>query len=158
MKNKIISLTIISLIMACPLPASEDTNHFGEPLTHYKAISLEQGIKEYDPAKTKTLLVKGQVTKVCQKKGCWMALRIRNGAVRVTFKNYGFFVPETIIGKTVLAQGELSETVMSVAEVRHYAMDAGMSREQANQITESTKEYRFIAEGVEVVADGALRK
>ncbi|MBK6732010.1 MAG: DUF4920 domain-containing protein [Bacteroidetes bacterium] len=39
--------------------------------------------------------VKGTVTSVCQNKGCWMKLDLGNGeSMRVTFKDYGFFVPK----------------------------------------------------------------
>ena len=43
---------------------------------------------------------------VCKKKGCWMKVEKSDGTLmRVTFKDYGFFVPKDIAGKNVIIEG-----------------------------------------------------
>src|SRR5687767_6591746 len=48
-----------------------------------------------------------KVTDVCPKKGCWMSLEMPDKSkVFVKMKDYGFFVPLEMIGKTVVIDGE----------------------------------------------------
>ena len=46
-----------------------------------------------------------------------------SGEVHVTFKDYAFFVPPTLLGKTVLAQGELKKVTMTLEQTRHYVKE-----------------------------------
>ena len=48
--------------------------------------------------------------------------------MRVRFKDYGFFVPRGISGKTVVLDGYAFHSTTSVAQLRHYAQDAGKSK------------------------------
>jgi len=77
-----------------------------------------------------------------------MAFNSQLGPVRVTFKDYAFFVSEELVGKRVLAQGMMFEKTMSVSEARHYAQDAGMPKEEIEKITEPVQEFRFVASAV----------
>jgi len=93
--------------------------------------------------------VTGTVESVCQAKGCWMKVVTADGqTMRVTFKDYGFFVPKDIAGKTVVFEGEAKMKTTPVAELRHYAEDAGKSKEEIAKITEPKHELTFVAEGV----------
>ena len=101
--------------------------------------------------KHKEILLEGKVSKICEKKGCWMALEGEGGSIRVTFKNYSFFVPKEVVEKRVQAQGVLSEEVMEISEARHYAQDAGKSEAEIQQIRQPSKEYRFVATAVKIL-------
>jgi hypothetical protein len=68
--------------------------------------------------------------------------------VRVTFKDYGFFVPKDMSGRTVIVEGVISEKVLSQDLARHYAEDAGKSQEEIEKIVGDQKEYTMIAETV----------
>jgi Domain of unknown function (DUF4920) len=93
--------------------------------------------------------VSGTVESVCMVKGCWMKVKTANGeTMRVTFKDYGFFVPKDITGKTVVFEGEAKRKVTPVSELKHYAEDAGKSKEEIAKITESKNELTFVADGV----------
>ncbi len=72
-------------------------------------------------------------------------------AVRVTFKDYGFFVPKDIVGKKVRIQGKLTEKTMSVKEQKHYLEDEGAPKTELAKITEPKFVYEFIADGVELI-------
>ena len=97
--------------------------------------------------------VEGTVVEVCQKKGCWMTLEPTGGDEQVTvrFKDYGFFMPKTLSGSRVVVQGMAKRTEVSVADLRHYAEDAGKSAEEIAAITEPEMEVELTATGVRVL-------
>ncbi len=68
--------------------------------------------------------------------------------MRVTFKDYGFFVPKDIAGKTVVVEGVAQKKTTPVSELRHYAEDAGKSKAEIAQITDPKNELAFVADGV----------
>lgn len=128
---------------------AQEAAHFGKQITDKKAIPAsslpeKMGNKENMEAK-----VSGMVESVCQVKGCWMKVKMADGeSMRVMFKDYGFFVPKDIAGKTVIFQGEAQKKIVPVEHLQHYALDAGKSKEEIAKITEPKSELTFIAEGV----------
>ena len=48
--------------------------------------------------------------------------------MRVTFKDYGFFVPKKSAGYIAIVQGEVRKEWVDVETLRHYAEDAGKPR------------------------------
>ncbi len=68
--------------------------------------------------------------------------------MRVTFKDYGFFLPLDAAGRAVIAEGVGFKKVTAVDELRHYAVDAKISDEEIAAITEPKTEYLFEAAGV----------
>ena len=109
-----------------------------------KELPAKMGDKQ--ALKTK---VTATVADVCQAKGCWMTVKLDNGeTMRVTFKDYGFFVPKDISGKTVVFEGEAKMKTTPVSELQHYAEDAGKSKEEIAKITEPKRELTFVANGV----------
>ncbi len=77
-----------------------------------------------------------------------MVLKGKDKEIRVTFKNYGFFVPQTILNKQIQAQGTLIAQILKVSEARLYAEDAGQSAEEIQSISQPVREFRFIATAV----------
>ncbi len=111
---------------------------------------LEEKLVMADSYKGK---VKGTVISVCEKKGCWMKLaQTDSNGILIRFKDYKFFMPLNIVGKDVVLQGEAKKTVTSVDMLKHYAEDAGKSKEEIKKITEPKTEIEFIATGVLVVS------
>lgn len=96
-----------------------------------------------------TVTVEGTVESVCPKKGCWMVLRDGDRTMRVTFKDYGFFVPMDIAGRRVCCEGVFSVEETPVDEARHYLEDAGR-HEEAARITAPVPSFVFEATGVRV--------
>jgi hypothetical protein len=125
---------------------------YGKKITKKGAIKF---VKLQDAMKTKTEWdgkVKGVITSVCEKKGCWMKMKSTDGNdMMVRFKNYAFFMPMDIVGKTVVADGKAIIEVTSVEDLQHYAEDAGKSKEEIAKITEPKKEITFEAEGILVI-------
>ena len=55
----------------------------------------------------KTVAVEAKIRRACRKKGCWMELAASDAGpgVRVTFKDYGFFVPTDSAGRLAHVEG-----------------------------------------------------
>lgn len=139
---------LITLILClCTMPAFSK-GQFGAPITLTQATNLGTAI---ETAANQELLISGTVEKVCQKKGCWMTLKDTSKDIRVTFKDYKFFVPFSLIGKKVLVQGKIKKETESVATQRHYLEDAGKSKQEIEAITTPKTTYSLIASGVRVL-------
>jgi len=93
--------------------------------------------------------IKGRVTAVCPKKGCWVTLEnTQNVEVFVKMKDYALFLPQNIAGKTILLDAKVTKQETSVKELRHYAEDAGKSKEEIAKITKPKTEIRVLANGI----------
>ncbi len=88
------------------------------------------------------------VNSVCKKKGCWMVLNVPEEEVRVSFKDYGFFMPKDIENREVVVSGKAFVEEMSVEDQQHYAKDAGKNEAAIAAITQPELSRSFIAEGV----------
>lgn len=96
--------------------------------------------------------IKGKVTDVCLKKGCWMKIKKDDGEkIMVTFKDYEFFMPANIIDKEVVIAGTADLKDMSVKQQKHYAADAHKSKAEIDKIKDPKKEIQFVANGVLVL-------
>lgn len=124
-------------------------DQYGADLTLTNAISIDDAISATDAGAQDPLLIEGEVTAVCQVKGCWMGFTTENGEIRVTFKDYGFFVPLNIVGKTVLAEGTLEKVTLSLRDSKHLVKDAGGD---PDTVTEPIVEYQMVATGVKVAS------
>jgi len=115
-----------------------------------ETVSLSQAIAslgENDVAKG-SVKIEGKITEVCQAKGCWMVLVDGDKYARVTFKDYGFFVPTETSMQDGTIFGELSRTVLTKEQVQHYAEDAG--REHAKVSDDPLEEYWLVAIAVSI--------
>ncbi|WP_027376275.1 DUF4920 domain-containing protein [Kaistella palustris] len=102
--------------------------------------------------KLENVAVKGKVTDVCDKKGCWLTVETANNEkFFVKMKDYAFFVPTALKGKNVILEGTAEMKVTSVEEQKHYAEDAKKSQSEINAITKPKEEIRFVANGIRVV-------
>lgn len=99
----------------------------------------------------KEVTVKANVNAVCKKKGCWMDVDLGNGEeMKVTFKDYGFFVPLDIDSQTVVMHGVATYDTIPVDVLKHYAEDAGKSEDEIAMITDAELQLVFEATGVKL--------
>ncbi len=97
--------------------------------------------------------ISGEIKEVCTKKGCWLTMDLPNGeSMRVTFKDYGFFVPTTSQGFPIILDGVATLTTTDVETLRHFAEDQGKSAAEVASITEPKREITFEATGVIIKA------
>lgn len=113
------------------------------------ANSLPELLKTQDTVSVK---VKAKVLDVCPKKGCWLNFQINDSTTAfVKMKDYAFFVPLDIIGKTIVLDGISYTKITSVSELKHYAEDAKKPQTEIDAITQPKNEIRFLANGILVV-------
>ncbi|MEF9478112.1 DUF4920 domain-containing protein [Chryseobacterium sp. 1B4] len=119
-----------------------------------KAITADKLNKKLkkDNKKVENVAVKGKVTDVCDKKGCWLTIQTEdNSKFFVKMKDYAFFVPTALKGKNVVLEGNAERKVTSVNEQKHYAEDAKKPQSEIDAITQPKEEIRFVANGIKVV-------
>lgn len=120
----------------------------GEIWTLSRAIENLAVVGESTNNKPKRLKISGTITKVCQKKGCWLILTDGDRFARVTFKDYKTFVPTDTGTEPSLILGVLSEKELTASAAKHYAKDAGESTVSVG----ARREYSIIAEAIRIGA------
>lgn len=134
--------------------SADGGQNFGAATTADNAITFEELLPKMEGVDSLAVKISGTVGEVCQKKGCWMMLVSDQPGVpemRVTFKDYAFFMPKDLTGNRVILDGFAFISETSVDDLRHYAEDAGKSPEEIAAITEPQREVAFEAAGVLVV-------
>jgi hypothetical protein len=96
--------------------------------------------------------IKGKVAEVCKAEGCWIRIQKKDGStMMVRAKDHAFLMPENIVGKTVLIEGNATVKETSEEMRKHYAEDAGKSKDEIAKIKGSEKSVEFAAKGVKVL-------
>lgn len=119
-----------------------------------KAITVDKLSKKMkkDNKKAENVAIKGTVTDVCEKKGCWLTIKTEDDSqFFVKMKDYAFFVPTALKGKNVVLEGNAERKIISVDEQKHYAEDAKKPQSEIDAITKPKEEIRFVASGIKVV-------
>ena len=154
MKKIILFLAVLLSLASCKKEITYAS--FGKTINDTDALDADHMMKNYETMKegdTLNTKIAGTIDKVCVAKGCWMTLDIDGeNEVMVKFKDYGFFVPTDAKGDVVI-NGKAFVTETSVDELRHYAQDAGKSKEDIEAITEPKRTYSFEADGVLLKTD-----
>ncbi len=141
--------TILVAICTLFLMHAQAQQYFGEKIDAKGITPIKEVISQLSPDKEVQAKIKGDITAVCQMKGCWMRVKDMEGnEFFVRFKDYGFFMPKDAAGKTAVLRGKAFIHTTPVDELKHYAEDAGKSEEEIAKITEPEQEYRFLADGV----------
>lgn len=125
---------------------------FGEKFQPNKIMSDKDMLKKYKNLKkgdTISVQYASKIKAVCKKKGCWMKMDLSNDETSfVKFKDYEFFVPLNADGSEAILNGKAFVEVVSVDELKHYAKDAGKSKDEIAKISKPEITYAFTATGV----------
>lgn len=135
------------------IPSAKPGQHYGKAITADGAITIQKLETHLETDTAYMGKITAEVISVCEKKGCFMEVK-REGEeepIMVRFKDYGFFMPQDIVGRTVVVDGRAWVKETSVASLKHYAEDKGRSAEEIAQITEPKEDIAIVAEGVVVV-------
>ena len=135
---------LLLLVISTPVFAQQ----YGAPVTKDQAIDAAK-LTELQTNNVESIKVIGTVKEVCQVKGCWMTMDLGNQqSMRITFKDYGFFVPPESSGKTAVLEGQLKTETIDIATLQHFAKDAGKSEQEIASISQPKVELTFVADGV----------
>lgn len=128
---------------------SANTGWFGEEFEMAEAITPAEVPGLMSDSSSNEFIVEGTIQECCQKKGCWMKVDMENGeSMRVSFKDYGFFVPLDAGGKTMTMKGVAMYDTIGVDMLKHLAEDANATQEEIDAITEPELALTFEATGV----------
>ena len=149
------ALLVALVLVAAPAPsapeakASEPTLVRGEKLKGLPKVELAALLKDPTASEGKSVALEGKVRKACEKKGCWMEIagEEKGPGVRVTFKDYGFFVPIDSAGSTVKIEGVVSVKELSEDRVKHYE---GEGATVARGKDGKAREVQLVASGLEL--------
>ena len=138
-----------SAVAPTPAPLSKA---FGAPISPGPTLSLADVLAAPARFRDQSITVEGHVRSACTRRGCWM--EVAEGAdpkvpgCRVTFKDYGFFVPTDSAGSTAKVQGTLGVNTLPAERVAHLESEGGQfPRKNADG---SVDELRLVATGVEL--------
>jgi len=141
MKTALSTILLVALL-GCS-KGQEEFNSYGSEITSGEALTTSEFLSLVSEEKN-AYKVRGTIEEVCQMKGCWMTLKNPDGLnVRVTFKDYAFFVPKDIHEQEVIIEGIASKEVIDEDEARHYAEDGNVAYQESMRNTIS-----FVASGV----------
>ena len=116
-----------------------------------KAIPLATVLENPEAYTKDAVVVEGVIAASCTRKGCWMQLAPSADeaarSVRVTFKDYGFFIPLDAMGMTARAEGVAVVKTLSKADADHLEEEgAKLTRKEDG----TALEVSFVANGVEL--------
>jgi hypothetical protein len=170
MKNTLLLGIGLFTIVSCSNPSSDNQNTeanteemtaqdswstFGDTIDNSDLVtfaSVQKMVSESGEAQVK---ISGDIEETCQKKGCWVKVKVEGSEqpIRVTFKDYGFFVPLNSNGKQTVLSGRAYYDTVDVETLRHFAEDAGKTEEEIMKINEPEMSLAFEANGVLIKDD-----
>lgn len=131
-----------------PVQTGEGYEVFGAPVeTAGDALPLAQIVAASDDYAGQQVQATATVAQVCQKKGCFFVAQDGEAVARVTFVDYSFFVPTDSGGKDVTIVGTFNRKVISEAQAKHFAEDAG---QDPAAVSGPREEYSIVATSVVV--------
>jgi hypothetical protein len=145
MKRSAPALLLVFLLAPLSLLAAA---RFGAPIGNSPKVALADLVKDPAAWSGKTVKTEGLVSAVCQGSGCWMTLKSGERSVRVTFKDYGFFVPMDSAGATAVMEGVFTSKTITEATAKHYASETAGGK--PDEIKGDQAELTFVASGVEL--------
>ena len=142
-------ILVLSILLGILSANAQKGDTFGEKVKPAGAIEGQAFLKQIEGKDSMDVKLKATILEVCQKKGCWMNVDLGDGkTMMVRFKDYGFFVPKDANGRTAIMDGKAFREIITVDMLRHYAEDAGKSKEEIEKITADEERLSFEASGV----------
>ncbi|RIW15854.1 DUF4920 domain-containing protein [Algoriphagus lacus] len=125
--------------------------NYGNIFQEEKVVTPAEMVASVEAKGTFSGKISGEIKEVCTKKGCWFSMELPNGeSMRVTFKDYGFFIPTNSQGFPIVLEGVATLSETDVETLKHYAEDQGKSKEEVESITAPKREITFEATGAKI--------
>lgn len=129
-----------------PVETTETHETFGARLPEAgQAMALAELLADGENYLNREVKVITRVAQVCQRKGCFFIAEDGTHTARVSFRDYGFFVPSNIGGRTVTLAGELKRKDLSADQAEHFNEDM-----QAESVMKPGPQYEIVATSVRV--------
>ena len=128
-----------------PVAVTDEAEIFGALLNEDASPTALGAILERpDEFVGSAVRVEARISQVCQRKGCFMIATSGEDAIRISFKDYGFFVPTDTGGKIVTFTGTVVTRELSEEQAAHLREDAGSDVIAAGPV------YEIVADAVSV--------
>lgn len=139
----------IALILVATTAFAAETITRGEAISRSaKSVPLAEVVADPHAYTKNPVVVEGVVKNACERKGCWMQLTAEGVPnVRVTFKDYAFFVPLDSKGMQARAEGVTVVKTLSKKEADHLEEEGAKLKRNEDG---SAIEVSFVANGVEL--------
>ena len=140
----------VLIAVVLPVLAGDDVVRRGAPLSSdARPVAIQTVLETPDDYAKNAVLVEGVIAQACTRKGCWIELVPAAGkpGMRVTFKDYGFFVPLDSKGMAARAEGVTKVKTLSKKEADHLAEEGAKLTRNADG---TAREVSFVANGVEL--------
>ena len=138
-------------IAPAPAPVSS-AKSYGAGVAAGPVLSLADVLAAPERFRDQTITVEGEVRSACTRRGCWMEVAQGTdpalAGCRVTFKDYGFFVPTDSAGAHAKVQGTLGVNTLPPDRVAHLESEGGHFPQKNPD--GSANELRLVATGVEL--------
>lgn len=136
-----------TLRLSEPVYQDEQSETFGVKLdTSLPKLSMQDLVTDSSSHLAKPFQVETRIAKVCQKKGCFFIAQQDQHILRVSFRDYGFFIPTDSSGKTVILAGELIQKEMSSEQAAHFTADL----KSETDLVKPGLVYEIVADSVKI--------
>ncbi|MES3033912.1 MAG: DUF4920 domain-containing protein [Gemmatimonadota bacterium] len=142
-------LTVAALPLAAQSPVDSAVVRRGAAVPAGAAIPVTRLLAAARTYTATPVIVEGVITRECTEKGCWMqvAPTAEGNGMRVTFKDYGFFIPQSMVGRRTRMEGVTKITTHSKAAADHLI---GEGAQVVRNADGTATEVQFVASGVEL--------
>lgn len=128
-----------------PVHSSESTETFGGLIPDgSEPVTLKQAVMQENKAGLEQV-IRTEVARVCQKKGCFFIARQDDVIARISFRDYSFFIPTDAAGKTVTLLGQVQRQTVNEDQAKHLAEDLGVAQAELAPL-----EYAIVASAIEI--------
>ena len=129
---------ILAACLSAALPLAAADENLGAPLTQKTQTPIAELLAKPARFVGRSVQVKGKITDVCQKMGCWiMLLDAATGAsIRIKANDGEIVFPKESIGKMAVAEGSFQEIKLTRAQAveraKHEAEEKGAKFDPAS--------------------------
>lgn len=159
MKNRFLVLAAVALLASC----SNSKEATADAKMEYGPVKIEESnvmsvasmMKDFSSknGQETEYTFQAPLNQVCAKAGCWVNVDKGNGETfMVRFKDHFTIPTDTEVGTQAIMHGVAYQDTVSVADLRHFAEDAGESEENIMKITEPKITMGFEADGIKLIA------
>ncbi|MEP7145846.1 MAG: DUF4920 domain-containing protein [bacterium] len=113
-------------------------------------IEFSDLMKNSSDNNDKVVIVKGNVSEVCQEMGCWMIMSEGSNTVRIKTM-HEFFLPKDIAGRKAVVIGKFKVTEITEEMARHYNEESKNPAIKTENIKGPQKVYEMEAMGIKIL-------
>ena len=155
--NRVLCMLLWAALMMAPLVQAE-VKRLSEPVTADSDSETFGGLLQEDAVQAtlaelamqpeaylgEPVWVQARIARVCQMKGCFFIATDQGHSMRVSFLDYGFFIPTDSADKRVTLTAELVEKRITAADAEHMNVDLG------GEAVASGVSYELVASAIRI--------